>query len=675
MKHARFVRTLVTFTLFATSLPGLLLSQSGIVISQVYGGGGNQGASYRNDFVELFNRSGQSVNLAGWTIQYASATGSFWVKTELSGTVQPGQYYLVQEEQGNGGFLSLPNPDASGGIGLSASSGKVALVQSTTNLSGAFPTRSDIVDLVGYGDATYSLGSPAPELTNITAASRSGNGCTDTRNNGANFTIITPSPRNRQSALNPCVASCVFSLSSNTANLSLTGGQISLTVSTSASCSWTTSNLASWITITAGTSGLGTGTVSLSIAANPSIQSRSSIVTIAGRPFTVTQTPGLRFVPLPPCRLMETRAEYNFENRTGAFGPPFLQAGLTRTLTLANSTVCGVPAQAKAYVLNVTAIPRGPLDYVTIYPSGSTLPNFWTLRSPDGQIVANSAIVASGAGAINIFTSNDTDMLLDISGYFTDAIPGGENLVYYPLSPCRVIETRTAYRPETGQFGPPSMAAGSTRRFRFPQSPHCSIPPGASAYSMTLTVVPPQPLSYMTLWPAGAAQPNVSSINSFAGRVLANNTIVPAGADGSIDVFAAGQTDFIVDINGYFAPDNGQGLYYFPLTQCRAQDSTLYADNSTRTINVPSAGNCTGIPSNAKGYTMNVTAIPGGSGLPFVTVYPSGQLRPNASILNAFEGQTVTGGGIIPTGLNGAIDVYAFLRTNLVVDVSGYFGR
>jgi hypothetical protein len=105
----------------------------------------------------------------------------------------------------------------------------------------------------------------------------------------------------------------------------------------------------------------------------------------------------------------------------------------------------------------------------------------------------------------------------------------------------------------------------------------------------------------MTLWPAGGSQPNVSSINSFAGRVLANNVIVPASADGSIDVFASNQTDFLVDINGYFAPDNGQGLYYFPVTQCRAQDSTLYADDTTRTINVPSAGNSAGIPATAKG--------------------------------------------------------------------------
>ncbi len=388
---------------------------------------------------------------------------------------------------------------------------------------------------------------------------------------------------------------------------------------------------------------------------------------------------GLRFVPMTPCRVMETRAQYNFEGRTGVFGPPFLSAGQTRTLTMSNSNVCQIPADARAYVLNVTLIPRGGVDFATLWPGGESRPNFWSIRSPDGQIVANQAIVKSGNGAIQVYVSNDADILIDISGYFADPLVGGTNLVYYPLTPCRVIETRIDYRTPPGPFGPPTMAKGQTRSFQFPATPYCQVPAGATAYSATLTVVPPQPLPFMTLWPAGGSQPNVSSINSFVGRILANNVIVPASANGSIDVYAFDRTDFIVDINGYFAPDNGQGLYYFPVTQCRANDSTvtggIYADNTTRTVTVPGSGNCTGIPATAKGYVVNVTAMPGGSPMPFITVYPTGQARPNASVLNAFEGQTVTNATIVPAGTNGAIDVYAYRRTHAVVEISGYFGR
>src|SRR5262245_32023863 len=78
-------------------------SSSGVVISQVYGGGGNVGAILRNDFIELFNRGNSTVNLAGWSVQYASATGTSWDRTLLSGTISPGQYYLIVEAQGNGG--------------------------------------------------------------------------------------------------------------------------------------------------------------------------------------------------------------------------------------------------------------------------------------------------------------------------------------------------------------------------------------------------------------------------------------------------------------------------------------------------------------------------------------------------------------------------------------------
>jgi len=398
---------------------------------------------------------------------------------------------------------------------------------------------------------------------------------------------------------------------------------------------------------------------------------------------------GLRFVPLTPCRLIETRAAYNFENRAGAFGPPHLQAGETRTFLPSASNVCAIPASAKAYVFNVTLIPRGAVDFVTVFPGGESRPPFWTVRSPDGQIVANSAIVKAGVSGVSIYASHDADMLVDISGYFTDAI-AGTNLVFYPLSPCRVIETRAPYRSPPGPFGPPSMNAQETRSFIFPSSPHCTIPAGAVAYSVTVTVVPPAPLAYLTAWPAGGPQPNVSNINSFVGRVLANNVIVPANNAGAINVFVSNATDFIMDINGYFAPDDGvNGQYYFPLTQCRVSDSSdptytgvyggpMYGDNTTRTLPVREATKCASsaqIPASAKGYVVNVTAMPGGSPMPFITAYPTGQGRPNASILNAFEGQTVTNSAIIGAGTNGAIDVYAFQHTHIAVELAGYFGR
>ncbi|MBI4905769.1 MAG: hypothetical protein HY820_19200 [Acidobacteria bacterium] len=419
--------------------------------------------------------------------------------------------------------------------------------------------------------------------------------------------------------------------------------------------------------------------LNIKVSAFDSASSLGSPSQLMGVWDTASPAPGLRFVPLPPCRIMETRSQYNFEGRTGAFGPPSLTTGETRTLNLPVSNVCNIPSTAKAYVTNVTVIPSNSLDFVTVWPAGDTRPNVWTIRSPDGQIVANSAIVAAGAsGGISVYASHGTDLLIDISGYYTDstAITG---LAYYPTTPCRVIDTRILYRSPAGPFGPPSLNARVARNFRIPATPYCSVP-SAAAYSATITVVPPGPLAYLTAWPGGAGQPNVSSINSFAGRVLANSVIIPAAADGSIDVFAYDATDFLVDINGYYAADDGQrGLFYFPVKQCRASDSTLtggpYADETSRTINIPTASGCSGIPATAQGYAINVTALPDGNPMPFLTAYPSGQPRPNASILNAFQGQVVTNAAIIPAGTGGAIDVFAFRRTGVVVEVSGYFGR
>jgi uncharacterized protein (TIGR03437 family) len=180
-------------------------AQADVVISQIYGGGGNQGAPLRNDFIELFNRGTASTDISGWTVQYASASGSSWDSTVLSGTLLAGQYYLVQEGMGQTGTgATLPAPDASGGINLSAASGKVALVNSSTLLAGSSPASASVVDFVGYGSANFAEGSPAPSLTNTTAVSRRDDGCADSSNNAGDFTLGQPGPRSRTTPLRFC---------------------------------------------------------------------------------------------------------------------------------------------------------------------------------------------------------------------------------------------------------------------------------------------------------------------------------------------------------------------------------------------------------------------------------------------------------------------------------------
>ncbi|PYQ75345.1 MAG: endonuclease/exonuclease/phosphatase, partial [Acidobacteria bacterium] len=120
-----------------TSAPLNAIS-AGVVISQVYGGGGNSGATLKNDFIELFNRGTVAVNVSGWSVQYAATAGTTWQRTNLPPvTVPPGGYLLVQEAAGAGGTTDLPAPDSTGNIAMSATSGKVALVNTTTVLAGS----------------------------------------------------------------------------------------------------------------------------------------------------------------------------------------------------------------------------------------------------------------------------------------------------------------------------------------------------------------------------------------------------------------------------------------------------------------------------------------------------------------------------------------------------------
>ena len=204
-------------TLLVVALAALLLlpsaataSTSGIVFSQVYGGGGNSGATFRNDFVELFNAGSAPADLSGWSVQYATASGTSWQTTPLSGSIGPGRYFLVQLASGGTVGAALPAADATGTSNLAATSGKIALVSSTAALAcgaaaGSCSTTPGVEDLVGYGDASDFEGSgtsAAPSSTLSTV--RGDSGCADTGDNANDFSTAAPDPRNSASTAHTC---------------------------------------------------------------------------------------------------------------------------------------------------------------------------------------------------------------------------------------------------------------------------------------------------------------------------------------------------------------------------------------------------------------------------------------------------------------------------------------
>jgi YVTN family beta-propeller protein len=248
----------------------------------------------------------------------------------------------------------------------------------------------------------------------------------------------------------------------------------------------------------------------------------------------------LAFYPLPPCRVADTR---NAQEPDG-LGPPSLSAGVPRNFPVLNATTCfpsGVTPVA--YSLNFTAVPQGRLGYLTVWSSGETQPLVSTLNAPTGATTANAAIVPAGTnGAISAFASNNSDLVIDVNGYF--AAPGQNGLSLYPTVPCRVLDTRGAGGAFSGTLSPPVDVLGSP----------CGVPTQSQAYTLNATVIPVGPLGYLTLWPDGGAQPVVSTLNAGDGAVTSNMAIVPSGQQGKVDAFASGMTNLILDISSFFAP-------------------------------------------------------------------------------------------------------------------------
>ncbi|MGB7554542.1 MAG: hypothetical protein WBM04_09210 [Candidatus Korobacteraceae bacterium] len=375
----------------------------------------------------------------------------------------------------------------------------------------------------------------------------------------------------------------------------------------------------------------------------------------------------LQFVAVAPCRLVDTR------NPNGPFGGPPLQARTARSFPIPQQTPCDIPATAAAYSLNVTLVPIGgqSVGLLTIWPTGESQPIISTMNSWDGRFKANAAIVPAGTeGAVSIYASNTTNVVLDIDGYFEPA--GGSTLAFYPLAPCRVADTRWTI----GDLGGPYLTAKQERTLPVLEST-CGIPDTAQAYSFNFTASPRgAPVWVFRAWPDGLSQPGTSTLNAPTGTVAANAAIVPAGANGAIDVWASNDSDVAIDVNGYFAPAGSGGLSLYPAAPCRVLDTRRVRTGAPFTgplsppVN-PASGLC-GVPSTAQAYVFNATIVPQGVPVWLLTLWPDGLLKPHASTLNAWDDAVTSNLAIVST-TNGSIDAYAAGLTHLILDISSYF--
>ena len=339
MSHLRLRLLTAVAALVALAGAGNAFAAGNLVISQVYGGGGNSGASYTHDFVELFNGTGAAISLDGMSIQYASATGTgaFGANsgqlTELAGVLPAGKYLLVQEASQAAVGAPLPSADVTDAtpIAMAAGAGKVALATGATSLgcNGGSVVCSPaalarIVDLVGYGNANFFEGAgAAPTLTSSSSAARAGNGCTDTNNNNADFTAITPpAPRNTQSPSHSCV---VGDTAPSVASTSPTGGATSVSPSSDISITFSEpGNVAGgWFTIDCASSGAHSATVS-------------------GGATTFTLDPTTNFRANESCTVTVLGGGVTDQDATDP--PDAMAANHTFTFQTADVFLCGEPA-------------------------------------------------------------------------------------------------------------------------------------------------------------------------------------------------------------------------------------------------------------------------------------------------------------------------------------------
>lgn len=416
------------------------------------------------------------------------------------------------------------------------------------------------------------------------------------------------------------------------------------------------------------TSITGSSTIFFSVTANLG-PARTGTIRVNNQEFTVfqagSQSPPSRFIPVTPCRLIDTRPD---SGRTGDVGAPPLAAGSRRDFPVAG--LCGIPTGAVAMSVNVTVVPLEPLGFLSVWAGNQVQPPVSTLNSPDGRIKANAAITQiSTAGLISIFSTNRTHVVVDVNGYFTPVPtnPPSDGLQFYPVTPCRVSDTRQGSTPVT-----PALV----RTFIIAST--CGVPEGARAFALNLTAVPRGPLGYLTAFPAFSAQPFVSNLNSPTGSVVANAAIVTASPNGAISIYASNPTDVVIDVTGYFAPPNAAGLNYYAIPPCRVSDSRspngslggpVLRINETREIPVSASG-CN-VPSGAIAYSLNATVVPV-EPLAYLTLWPTGQTQPLVSTLNAGDG-TASNAAIVSAGYTGRINAFVPGATHLIVDLNGYF--
>jgi streptogramin lyase len=426
-----------------------------------------------------------------------------------------------------------------------------------------------------------------------------------------------------------------------------------------ATCSWTSGPLACTVAgLAAGTPY--TFTVTAANAAGAGV--------VSGAPGPVTPWDGSGYHPVTPTRILDSR------EATGGWNAK-LAAGVPRTLPVTGlGGDANVPSTATAVVMNVTVTNGSAGSFVTAYPAGEGTPNASNLNFGVGQTIANLVTVKLGVGGEVAFANavGSTDVIADVVGYYDDGAGPGD--LYTGITPTRLLDSRGA----TGGWNA-ALTAGTPKDLvvRQPGNPD-GVPATATAVIANVTVTGSTNGSFLSAWPAGTPQANVSNLNFGPGQTIANLAVIKIGANGAISLAnAVGSTDVIVDVVGYFDPTGGSRFHAIAPT--RVLDDRVptglagpWGPGQTRALPVAGAAG-THVPAGATGLVANVTAT-ASTANSFVTVFPDGVALPASSNVNFGIGETIPNLVTVKIAPNGQIDLANHLGSvDLIADAVGYY--
>ena len=395
---------------------------------------------------------------------------------------------------------------------------------------------------------------------------------------------------------------------------------------------------------------------------------------------------GLMFYPLAhPIRLLETRNNSAFP---GCFKPGAKISGIRTQPARGICDGLTIPASALAITGNITTVESGG-GYLTLWPSDAQQPLVATSNYTANEILNNVFTVGLGAagpdaGAFKIFVTTDTDIVIDMTGYY--APPAASGLYFHPLpKPIRLLETRQGF---SGAFTPgvPLQGNADTPQQARVTYDNVTIPATALAIAGNATTINGG-AGYTTLYPGGVPRPLAASSNFSAGQVMNAPFTVGLSAAGVFNIFTTTTTDMIIDVLGYYSSEandgNGAGLFFNPLPQpvrlleTRAGFTGCYAPATpllTGSIRLQQArGACGGqtIAANALALVGNATVINNQAG--YLTFWPNGAAQPLVASSNFSAGQILNRHFTVGLGATGMFSIFTSAQTDLIVDVSGFF--